>query len=342
MPIITDKRKASALKDNQQNCKICLEKPNRSQLITECEICQCWFCPTCTEIPEDTFKYALEKDLCFNFICKDCKAELPQLRELMQIREKQKMMEEDIADIKKNVETQQNIQIELKESNEDHEKRLKSIENILKENKLDDENFPKLPIQTKKLNELIFSQKSETRKLDEKLQKQADIAEEQRRKAGRQRNLIIYGIPETKLEINEQLKEDFYTIQEVYANRVPIEAKDITELVRLGNKTDKIRPIKVTFASQEKRLKILRNNINLRIYGEQYGDCKCKNEPGRHIHVNVTNDKTQQERETEKALRDELNRRRTSGENDLTIKNGKITKRNINAQTRWADIVQNV
>ena len=342
MPIITDKRKASALKDNQQNCKICLEKPNRSQIITECEICQCWFCPTCTEISEDTFKYASEKDLCFSFICKDCKAELPQLRELMQIREKQKLIEEDIAELKKTVENQQTLQIELKESNEDHGRRLKSIENILKENKLDDENFPKLPDSTNKLNELIFSQKSDTRKLDEKIQKQTDIAEEQRRKASRQRNLIIYGIPETKLEINDQLKEDFYTIQEIYANRVPIEAQDITELVRLGNKNDKIRPIKVTFESQEKRLKILRNNVNLRIYGEQYVDCKCKNEPGRHIHVNVTNDKTQQEREIEKALRDELNRRRTSGEKDLTIKNGKITKRNTNAQTRWADIAQNV
>ena len=243
------------------------------------------------------------------------------------------MMEEDL--------------VRIDERGADHEIRLKTLERIIRDNKLDDDEFPKLPLyakKTKKLEDLLSNQEDATKILNKKLQEQTNISEEEKRKAAKQRNLIIYGIPEKSTDSKEQMKEDFNTIRELYENRVPIEAKDITELIRLGSKENgKTRPIKITLTSPEKRLKLLRNNVNLRIYNEQFQYCECKREPGRHVHVNVTNDKTQQERETEKALRDELHRRRNDGEENIIIKKGKIVKKNKNnAQTRWVDLFQDV
>ena len=333
MPIIVDKKKASTLKETQNHCKLCTEKGTRTMRIVQCDVCQFWVCLQCSAIPEGLYDFTTEHNFTYDYICNPCKEDLPQIRDLIKMKEKQNKMEKDI------------VRIDLR--GEDHEKRLKTIEKIIRDNKLDDDEYPKLPQyaeKAKKLEDLLSTQENVTKTLDEKFQKHADINEEEKRKAAKQRNLIIYGVPENSTHPKDQMKEDFHIIRELYENRVPIEAKDITELIRLGTRENgKTRPIRITLASLEKRLKLLRNNINLRIYDEQFDFCNCKREPGPHVHVNVTNDKTQQERETEKALREELHRRRNDGEENILIKKGKIIKKNSNnAQTRWADIFQDV
>ena len=347
MPVIKDKKKASSLKDTQEQCKICSEKPNRGQPIAQCDVCQDWICFAYADISGKLHEYITENNINYSCVCQICKDELPQIRQMMQMKAKIKKNEEEIAEIKEKINSQHTLTTQLEEKSCDHEARIKDIEKILKENKMDDDEFPKLPEYaeaTKKLQDLLKTQQHSTVILDEKLQKHTDIAEEERRKAARQRNLIVYGIPETENDQNTQMKEDFLTIQDLYQNRVPLEPKDIVELTRLGPKKErKIRPIRITLISQEKRLKLLRNNLNLRMHNQEYEYCECKNDPGHHIHINVTNDKTQLERESEKVLRDELNRRRNAGEQNLIIKRGKITQRTVNGtQTRWADVYQDV
>ena len=333
MPIITDKKQSFTLKETQKQCKLCTEKGTRTSRIVQCDVCLFWLCLECSSIPESLYEYTTDHNITYNYICNPCKDDLPQIRDLMQMKDKQKKMEEDL--------------IRIDQRSEDHEKRLKTIEKVLRDNKLDDEEYPKLPLyaeKAKKLEDLLSNQEDATKILDKKLQEHTDITEEEKRKAAKQRNLIIYGVPEKSTDSKEQMKEDFNTIRALYENRVPIEANEITELIRLGSKENsKIRPIRIALASPEKRLKLLRNNINLRIHDEEFEYCECKREPGHHVHVNVTNDKTKQERETEKALREELYRRRNDGEENIIIKKGKIVKKSrSNAQTRWVDIFQDV
>ena len=71
--------------------------------------------------------------------------------------------------------------------------------------------------------------------------------------------------------------------------------------------------------------------------------CECRTNPGKHLHVNVTTDKTKKEREDESILIQELKTRRAAGENVL-IKKGKIVNRvqQRKAFARWAEVCQDV
>ena len=80
----------------------------------------------------------------------------------------------------------------------------------------------------------------------------------------------------------------------------------------------------------------MRNNKNLILYGED--ECQfdfCQDEEN-HKHIYVSTDKTQQQREEERALRNELKRRKET-ETDLIIRNGKIIKKKAN-RARWAEL----
>ena len=141
------------------------------------------------------------------------------------------------------------------------------------------------------------------------------------------------------------MMKDFTTLQQLYADRVELDKTDITSIIRLGKKKEnQIRPIRVTFCEIQKRKEILVNNIGLRLEGENHKQCNCKFNPGKHTHVivNITTDKTQQERDSENKLREEMKGRRSRGE-DVTIKRGKIVNSNYQGtQARWAAISQNV
>ena len=90
------------------------------------------------------------------------------------------------------------------------------------------------------------------------------------------------------------------------------------------------------------RKEVLINNKALRYEGQQYEECHSETNPGRHIHINVTTDKTKQEREEENKLREVLQERRRNGEN-VMIKRGKIVKANQQvSHARWAVISQDV
>ena len=157
MPVIKDKRKASSLKDTQEQCKICSEKPNRGQPIAQCDVCQNWICLTCADISGKLYEYIADNNIIYNYICQICKEELPQIRDLMQMKEKLKKNEAEITEIKQNVSLQCTRTTQLEEKSRDHESRLKDIEKIQRENKMDDDEFPKLPEYaeaTKKLQDL--------------------------------------------------------------------------------------------------------------------------------------------------------------------------------------------
>ena len=138
------------------------------------------------------------------------------------------------------------------------------------------------------------------------------------------------------------MKQDFSTLQEIMSDRVSIKTSDIRDIMRLGaKKEDQTRPIKITCTSLEKRKEILTNNKNLRIENDYFNYCNCKINPGNHIHINITNDKTLKQREDEAKLREELRTRRAAGEK-ITIKQGKIVKLNRNrVHARWVDLVEN-
>ena len=221
------------------------------------------------------------------------------------------------------------------------EKRLTKVEQIIEKKKIDNDEFPPLDTitnQAKKYNEIVKNQEI----IDQKLKQHSEEKLEEKRKEGREQNLIIYGIPEQNENYLEQLKEDFRVIQELYSDRVNIIHEDIANLTRLGTKRgEKTRPIRITFVSAEKRIKFLRNNKNLLLYDETFPPCEAVfcNTDENHLHIYVSPDKTKQERELENKLRNELKERKGQGEKDICIRNLKIVK--IKTQARWGEIIKN-
>ena len=92
------------------------------------------------------------------------------------------------------------------------------------------------------------------------------------------------------------------------------------------------------FANHEKRLEILRNNKNLILTSNKFPVCSsdfCDVHETNHRHIYVSPDKTKQQREDGKKLRDELKTRRLT-EPNLIIRDGKIIKKSTIA--RWVNL----
>ena len=335
MVIITDQKQVVALKESQKKCSVCEESAGRTERtsVIICDICTNWVCKDCANI-DKLLDFVLKNDFTYNYICGSCNAQLPKLKDLMKIKHKQMEMENDIELMKADIEKNKQL---LHKQNK-HEERLTKLEKIIEKNNMDDEEFPPLlaiNAETEKLKQDMSSQKEKTTTI------KSDLEEEKRKEAIKM-NLIIYGIPESENSIEDQMISDFNTLQEIYSDRLQLNVNDFSSIVRLGKKKDKIRPIRVTVIEAQKRKEILTNNQGLRLESEEYEECRCRNNPGRHIHINVTNDKTKQEREAEYELREELKARRNNGE-DVIIRKGRIVDRFApKTHARWDVIRQNV
>lgn len=333
MPIVTEKKSIASIKEQQKTCSKCDQDNRRCLGLIVCDVCTIWICKKCAEIDDKLYEYVVSNTINYNFICPSCTDELPKIKDLVKLNQKQTKMELDIETMKADIEeNKRKIQ-----NNENMEDRLSAVEEIIKNNKLDDTEYPRLlaiDAATKKIQEDLSTQEKKTTKLN------IDI-EEEKRKAAKSLNLIVYGLPESKSTVQDQIKSDFNTIKQLYSDRVELNVKDVSSMTRLGiMKENKIRPIRISFHDAQKRKEFLINNQGLVLEDEKYQHCNCNSNPGKHIHINVTNDKTKQEREVENKLREELKERRSKGEN-IIIKRGKIVQKDLReVHARWADLFQ--
>ena len=145
-------------------------------------------------------------------------------------------------------------------------------------------------------------------------------------------SLIIFGMPEAETnERKEEMLEDYRKVEKIYETKVAINKDDFTYIGRLGIKTeDKVRPIKITLKDQKKRMELLTKNMNLKL---------LENNASTNIYVST--DRTKQQREDDRLLREELKRRKVIDPN-LVIRKNKIVpfQARTPETTTWASIVR--
>ena len=314
-------------------CKICKIKTinEAKDEALECDICQEWVCLECSGMSERMYALVDETEESIDFLCSLCKEELPKIRSLMALQQ----------DMQKESKTNKIFREEQRQTNQNLDQRLLNIENLIKGKNIYDAEYPpleELNAEKVKLNEVMIKQQA----LDDVVNKHKIAMEEDKRIEDKEKNLIVYGVPEDR-EVNkaEQMKADYNTISKLYLEKVELATKDLVQITRIGTNTDHIRPIKLTFANMDKRLAILRNNKSLILDGD-FDMCNASfcQDKKKHKHIYVTTDKTKQQRETEKKLREELKTRKTQGETNLIIRNYKIIVKSLNAShPRWADVV---
>lgn len=340
MPLILDKKQLSTIKETQTSCQSCEKGSLRNESVVLCDICNIWSCKECSGINDKLLEISTKNNVKLNFVCSSCEEDAPKIRNLMKISQRQEEIEAELKEVNQKIESNTALLNQIKEENTAFETRMKAVEKVIKDNKLSEyvENYPPLIAMTDK----ISSQEGSTAKLNDVLQKQANEREEESRKASKSMNLIVYGIPENEVEPLQQMKYDYSILRQVYANKVEIEKTDITQITRIGKKNvNKSRPIKITCASSEVRKEILTNNQYLRMEGDLFNFCNCRVNPGKHIHINVTTDKTKKEQEEELKVIKELKERRQAGE-DVIIKRGKVVTREnmMRFQARWTEFLQ--
>ena len=350
MPIISDKKALTQIKEAQAACKVCFKKPLRTTRILICDICSEWICGECSCVTDALYEVAGKLETNINFNCCLCEQQLPKIRDLINLSQRQDKLEEDVNQMKHDI-TKNAADIKNNKGKSDRmNERMSKVERFLgiDDSQVNEEEYPSLSAAinqtTKTLAERLTTQDDRTKKLNEEFQKQQEKTIEEKRIESRALNLIIYGLPESEGDVTEQMKQDFLDLQELLSERIYIQENDITDIRRLGIKKDKPRPIKITCATLEKRQEILVNNKNLRIDHDQFKVCQCKFNPGKHVHINITNDKTKKQQEDEAKLRNELKERRTAGEN-IVIKRGKIVNVGFerkNAHPRWVEVIKNV
>lgn len=83
-------------------CGTCKKKLGDNKAIN-CQLCLEWVCLTCTGVSTALHDFCQDNDETMAFLCKDCKLEIPSLREMKSIKLKQVEIEDSLASIQTDI-----------------------------------------------------------------------------------------------------------------------------------------------------------------------------------------------------------------------------------------------
>ena len=137
----------------------------------------------------------------------------------------------------------------------------------------------------------------------------AEVIEEYMDREQRKLNVVVHNVPE------ESTSQDLEKVTSMFESEFSVPGSHIVKVARLGNSTNgRPRLLLATLDSEQHKRSIIKNAIKL-----------SKSTTWNKVYVSP--DLTAKEREVNKALREELKRRRANGERDIIIKRGKIVSK---------------
>lgn len=141
-----------------------------------------------------------------------------------------------------------------------------------------------------------------------------NIDEYMERKEKRE-NIVVFGLKESnKPTINEKIEDDLKAIEKIKKDIGCEGTGEILKVFRIGKKSERPRPIVVKCDSRNTWRDILTNSKKLR-------------EIAIFENVHIQPQLTKKQLLAEKELKNELRMRKEKGEKNLSIKNGKIIRR---------------
>lgn len=343
------------VKKKKWKCITCKKQKTNDDPGIECDLCKKFVGLECTNYTTEIYDYLVENQVEVNYICISCKETLPELRNMLEITKQQQQLKDDVAEHDTRITKCEVDQEEMEEKQSADSELIQQINTRLGD--LEARMINTTTVETiaerffkaadfPALKEVKRNQQHTQKKLEETIQIQKDEKEEDKRRGDKEKSLIAYGVTEIHEDKNEQMKEDFKTIEKLYSSKVELATNDFLQITRLGaQKENQIRPIKMTFVNMQKRTEILQNNKSLILEGVDLKECTaafCNDQGMKHQHIFITTDKTKQQMEEDKKLREELKTKRETDPN-LIIRNGKIiTKPTYTSNhARWSEIIQN-
>ena len=274
-------------------CDQCDTFFSKNEVCLECNACKKKYHEKCSKLSEAEFKIMTQRTQ-LKWFCEMCNEDVT---DMLNNFEKFRKVSKEIEKMKNDINSKMN----------DFEKRLISVE-------------------------CSSSPTSVTNQIEQQVKKTTELdKEEVELIKSKEQNLVYFNVPESDSETpGEKMKHDFKLLNEAHKNEM--QHNHISNIFRVGKKTDKIRPLIVKYSSLQMKNDYLKKGGSLKI---QY-----RNEI-RNVYMSI--DRTMKQREVHKKLVKELKERRENGEENIAIRNEKIVtnfqKQNVAQKVTWASIV---
>ena len=297
--VVTSGRKLSTRK-TKWVCTYCNKSMSEDDKGMQCDSCENWVCLNCTNMPEEMYdmlnKYSksskTEKEISsFKWVCKVCEGSLPTLRAMNKTLSSLKNSNEERFDA-----------IELQ---------VKNVENSIGD---------RVSSEVKSMKDQIMSE------ISEEIENKFDSRyKEMNNRKAREMNLVLFNVPvSTESDPFERKNADNTFINILYNAIVPANgatstaetfvAKNVFRL-RSGDPS-RIPPIKVICDSKSQVKNFLTNSFKIK----DLTDVELKK-------IVVQRDYTQEQRETNKSLREELKLKNEAEGDKYTIRHGNIVEK---------------
>lgn len=279
---VTSQKKSNVVGMKDRKCGSCTKEAGKDEDAVQCEICDTWYHINCISMSVDTFNLLSQE--CIHWFCMNCnKRVVKLLKSVARMEERQNQLESDQKEVRSQLEV-------VKES-------VKILESSLTE--------VKTLVEDKVLRGVDHSQ--DAPKESEALKKE-DILESVEIEK-RKMNIMLMGVSED--DRDKEVVDDILVKLGGQKGLSSVSCFD-----RLGRKSDKIRPIRVTLSNLDAKYEILAKARTLKMY-EEYKRVFC------------VPDLTRKQQGEDKVLRSKLKEMRECGDKDVRIKRGKIVK-NVN------------
>ena len=298
--------------------QVCLEKEFHENIdddSIDCDVCGHWYHKPCTNNSTEEWELLRGNNENITFKCDNC------VKSKAEYENRQTELSSNLEKIFSRLESlEAKILISVDQKIND---RIQQFED--KNNKAIDE------IRTQVTD--ISQNKQDILAVEEKIKVQlSESLDELREREERKNNLIFFNVKEsTKEDDDEAIQEDIQIIKSIiqYTNpELPKVIDKITEekTIRLGKRpapndqSSKPRPIKLTLPQESDKYKIMKNSFKLKTFKE-------------HPKIGVRLDLSKQQQLEEKALKEEVERRRNLKE-DVMIFRGQVILRSDHSRLK--------
>ncbi len=311
-------KKGDADEDDAATCDTCAKvfKDENDKLL-RCTWCETgWRCIKCLGYTEAQYDF-LSKDTNMLFCCKTCEDPV-----VNQAPVAQKMI--SFMDDLSNKMAQILLSLDTKVDKDDFRQlktQVDSMEDTMKQNS---DSVKQLE------NKLDQCSKNTSDQIDQKIDQKM---REKKQDELRQFNIIMYNIAEATGTSQERQQEDEKKVRDAFKRIMPEKNMEIKNVVRLGKfqrgkgdaaeggepaqqQDERPRPVKIILYSMHDRDSLVKKLAEKRrSSSDDYKD------------IQMTTDRSKEEREQYKILKTELEQRKKDGEDGLYIRDGKIVKR---------------
>jgi len=265
-----------------EQCTICSKVVSAEDKGIGCEICSEWQHAGCAGISKEGYKFLAQSGNT-HWYCDRCnKGVAPLLERMTKMQVRQDKMEQELTVVKTDVAA---IKKELQENGI---KLQQTVSNTVED----------------KVKNL---QRECTESMQDKVKNIQRECTESMQIEIRKKNIVIHGVKESESRTDREM------VYDILGKGLKVDPdRYMEEVIRIGQKKDKIRPIRLKVKSVEGKIELLKRAKLLKNEGYEK--------------VFLQPDLTLKQQEIDKKLRDELKRLRSAGETDIKIKAGKIIK----------------